>query len=142
MARRKGTQDDALRRLRELQLPLWTDEDAQKWADEARREIARAEGERGKEIGMARAAAAKQEWLDEAFIVLIRLARTREPFTSEDVTAVVGFPSGGRAMHANNAVGALFGIAARDGIIRKVRTVNAANGPAHTHLVNEWVGNI
>lgn len=40
-------------------------------------------------------------------------------FTSEDVVDLVGLPTGGRAMNANNAVGAMMNALARKGVIVK-----------------------
>lgn len=134
MAKRRD--DDALKRLRDMQLPLFTDDDIRRWADN------RAAGREDRDDGMATALAHQPEWLDHAYYVLIQKARTGLPFTSEDVTDEAGLPTGVIATNANNAVGALFGLASKAGIIvRTGHRVQARNRSSHAHEILEWVGN-
>jgi len=127
--------DDERARLREMQLPLWSDEDVKRWESE------RNAGRAGKETGMARALSGANEWLNFAYGCLEILAASGAPFTSEDLTAMAGLPTGATGQHANNAVGALMNAAAREGIIRKTgRHVPSRNRTSHATEINEWRG--
>lgn len=130
----------AARYLAELQLPLWTDEDLKSWADaHERRE--RAQSDRDRDAGMTAALDAKQEWNGRAHLVLLRLALSGNPFTSEDITQAVGLPHGGQGMHKNNAVGSLFSSASREGLIRPTgRILRTRNKASHSHMIIEWIG--
>lgn len=132
----KKGESEAAAALRKAQLPLWTDDDVKRWADE--REAGRA----GKETGMARAlSGAAKAWLDHAYGCLIILAASGAPFTSEDVTEMAGLPTGATGQHSNNAVGALMNAAAREGIIRKTgRHVPSRVQTSHATEINEWRG--
>lgn len=99
-------------------------------------------GEQLKLDGMfAAAAAAAGEWHDDARNTIRELAATGEPFTSEDVVAVVGLPRGNVATNRNNAVGAIMSAAARRGEIRKVGYRNAKRPALHAAALAVWVGN-
>jgi hypothetical protein len=135
MTRSRKDESEAAKRLAEAQLPLWTDADIARW--EAERNAGRA----GKETGMARAANKAATWMDHAYWSLLILAATGRPFTSEDVTELAGLPTGTTQQHANNAVGALFNMAAREGVIEKTgRHVQSRVRTSHATEINEWRG--
>lgn len=68
-------------------------------------------------------------------------ARTRQPFTSEDVIAVVGLPCGDVAMNANNAVGAMMTALAKKGVIHKTgNRVQSRRKSSHGAELTEWIG--
>ena len=68
-------------------------------------------------------------------------ARTRQPFTSEDVIAVVGLPCGDVAMNANNAVGAMMTALAKRGVICKTgNRVQSRRKSSHGAELTEWIG--
>lgn len=75
-----------------------------------------------------------QPWRAVADAVLLDLARTGGPFTSEDVTRVAGQPG-----HPN-AVGALLNAAARRGLIARVGFVQADRANQHGALISQWRG--
>lgn len=79
---------------------------------------------------------AHEEWLNAAKRQIMYLASLPEPFTSEDVTRVVGLPRRRTASNQNNAVGALMTAAARRNIIRKVGRVTSAHGSE----ITQWRG--
>lgn len=136
MTRSRRQRDEAeAQRLRELQLPLWSDADVKRWETE------REAGRVGKESGMARALSNQRAWMDHAYGCLIILAASGAPFTSEDVTGMAGLPIGATRQHANNAVGALFNLAAREGVIQKTgRHVQSRVRTSHATEINEWRG--
>lgn len=98
-------------------------------------------GEGRKTRGVARAIDAVYEDYKTQFIAeVVRLANRRLPFTSEDVTDVIGLP---RRSHpnTNNSVGALMNAMARAGIIRKTgRMVKARHLLSNAREVREWIG--
>lgn len=67
--------------------------------------------------------------------VLTTLAASREPFTSEDVTAVVGRPP-----NSPNTVGALFIGAAKRGLIRKCGYRQSVRPERHAAVIALWEG--
>lgn len=90
-------------------------------------------GEQAKEVGVEAAivGAGDYRW---AFRARVRvLAGLGEPFTSEDVTSVVGIPN-------TKAVGALMNAAAREGLIRRLGFVKAERTNQHAALISEWIG--
>jgi hypothetical protein len=95
-----------------------------------------------KESGMAQARDhADHSWKDRYELTIHRLAGTGVPFTSEDVTAHVGLPTGAIRKDRNNAVGALINAAARAGVIRKTgRRVASRRPSSHGAELSEWVG--
>lgn len=99
-----------------------------------------AEGHRRKEEGMKRAAdAAEPSWNDRFKEAIVDVAESHEVFTSEDVLAVVGLPTGKVGMNANNAVGALMNGAAKRGVIAKTgRRVTSLRPHSHGAELHEW----
>lgn len=90
--------------------------------------------------GMAQALDAKQEWALHAKTVLRQLCRTGRPFTSEDLTDVVGLPTGTTATNRNNAVGAIINAYAKTGMIMRVGDRPARNRSSHGHRIAVWQG--
>lgn len=79
----------------------------------------------------------------------LRHARRMVPFTSEEITSAIGFPSDARgiepgteeAARANNGVGALMNDMAKKGWIRKAGTrTQAARPNQNAAEVNIWIG--
>jgi hypothetical protein len=93
-----------------------------------------------KQDGMDRAliAAFVQSWKNDFRSVVEGFLPGRR-FTSEDVLAIVGLPSGGVAKDANNAVGAMVNGLARRGIIRKTSTrVQSRRSSSHGAELIVW----
>lgn len=81
------------------------------------------------------------EWKQEFADVATRLASAGVPFTSEDVVAKVGLPSGEQGMNRNNAVGAaMTALSARKVIAKTGRRVRAQRRASHGAELTEWVG--
>lgn len=81
------------------------------------------------------------EWRAAAVRAVKRLADSGKKFTSEDVTAIVGLPSGGVATNANNGLGSLMTGAARRGVIVKLsERVPANREESHSREIAVWVG--
>jgi hypothetical protein len=93
-----------------------------------------------KEIGMQLALDAQPDWAEQAFEVIKQLAKRGTEFTSEDVLAMTGLPSGGVGINKNNASGAIMNKAARAGIIRKVGYATAKRKESHGSVQAVWVG--
>lgn len=94
-----------------------------------------------KERGMGRALLSHADWQREFRKQVWALAVARRPFTSEDVVAVVGLPSGEVEKDGNNAVGAMMNACARDGWIRKTgNRVLSTRRSSHAAELTEWVG--
>ncbi len=102
---------------------------------------ARLEGLIGKQEGQAKALLPYDEWQSAFCKEVGTLAATRLPFTSEDVVAVVGLPSGEIGKDANNAVGAMMTSLAKQGVIRKTgRRVQSKRPSSHGAELTEWSG--
>jgi hypothetical protein len=95
-----------------------------------------------KEIGMQLALDAQPDWAEQAFEVIKQLAKRGTEFTSEDVLAMTGLPSGGVGINKNNASGAIMNKAARAGIIRKVGYATAKRKESHGSVQAVWIGNV
>ena len=83
---------------------------------------------------------AKPDWADEALIAIMKLAKQGIEFTSEDVLAITGLPSGEIGQHKNNASGAIMNKAARAGWIRKVGYGKAKRKESHGAVLAIWIG--
>lgn len=96
----------------------------------------------GKEHGMRQALDnAATEWKADFRRTVKRLAATRKPFTSEDVTAEVGLPRGSVASNRNNAVGAMMNALAKSQVIVKTgRHVKSRSPRSNGAELIEWVG--
>lgn len=97
-----------------------------------------------KERGMGRAIANSPEGWKEAFREEVkRQASTGLPFTSEDVTNVIGLPAGdGAGMNANNGVGAMMNSMARQGVIVSApnRVTESQRDSRHGSRIGVWIG--
>jgi hypothetical protein len=79
---------------------------------------------------------AAPDWKDEAFSVVIDLARTRRPFTADDVWERVGW-----APHEPRALGPIMMRALREGYIRPTgHWVACRRVSRHKTHVKEWIG--
>lgn len=87
------------------------------------------------EAALARVdAGAPAEWKDAARAVLARLAASGEPFTTDDVWALVAHPPEPRA------IGALIRTAAQAGRIRRVGWKVSERPECHCRPVAMWEG--
>lgn len=93
-----------------------------------------------KQHGMQLALDAQPDWAEQAYETIKQLARQGMEFTSEDVLAITGLPSGGVGQHKNNASGAIMNKAARAGIIRKVGYDTAKRKESHGAVLRVWIG--
>jgi hypothetical protein len=85
--------------------------------------------------------AADDDWTTAARRAIKWLAAQGKPFTSEDVTARTGLPSGATGTNRNNAVGALMTSAAKAGLIAKTGTRVPSQRPSsHGAEIAQWVG--
>lgn len=78
--------------------------------------------------------AESDDWKARADAAMERLARSGQPFSSEDLRAEVGDPE-----HAN-AMGAVFHRAARRRLIRRYGFVTYQRPESHAHVGIAWVG--
>jgi hypothetical protein len=95
-----------------------------------------------KEHGMQLALDAQPDWAEQAFEAIKQLAKRGTEFTSEDVLAITGLPSGDVGMNKNNASGAIMNKAARAGWIRKVGYGKAKRKESHGAVLAIWIGNV
>ena len=79
------------------------------------------------------------DWHTAAHHALVELAGSGRPFTSEDLTDLVGLPGAVRA-NGNNAVGAFIQANAQRLGLRRVDLARARNKQAHGRLLAVWVG--
>jgi len=86
--------------------------------------------------GMAATTARAGDWVDLAHSAVRYLVRVGKPFSSEDVTAIVGLPHTG----SPNAVGAVISNAARQGIIVRVGDTQAKRRNQHATRIGLWQG--
>lgn len=59
-------------------------------------------------------------------------------FTSEDLTAALGLPTGEVGQHRNNATGAVMRTAARQGLIRRIGYVESVRKRSHAAVLSRW----
>lgn len=105
--------------------------------DEDGRVSSLAAGRADRDAGMALAESnAAPEWRDRALAYLDELAAAGRPFTADDLVERVGLPETG----SPNAVGALFGGAARRGLILRAGDTQATRRARHAGRVSVWVG--
>ena len=93
-----------------------------------------------KEYGMQLALDTQPDWADQALVAILQLAKRGIEFTSEDVLAMTGLPSGQVGQHKNNASGAIMNKAARAGWIRKVGYGTAKRKESHGAVLAIWIG--
>lgn len=93
-----------------------------------------------KEHGMQLALDAQPVWAEDALEAIKQLAKRGTEFTSEDVLAITGLPSGEVGMNKNNASGAIMNKAARAGIIRKVGYTTSKRKESHGSVHAVWIG--
>jgi hypothetical protein len=78
-------------------------------------------------------------WREHAMAALLDLADSGRAFTSDDLIAQVGLPD---MYGRNNAVGALFISAAKQGLIVKTgHYVKARRAASHARMLALWAGN-
>lgn len=80
---------------------------------------------------------AKAEWHGRAR-AYVKSLRPGTLLTSEDITDVIGMPSGQIASNRNNAVGALMQSLARKGLLAKQGYTNSKNPQAHGAVIAVW----
>ena len=95
--------------------------------------------ETGQAFAVAGAYASHEEWVSAFNKRLDELAASGMLFTSEDVTATVGFYRE-PGMNRNNAVGALMTAAARHGTIERVGWVASRLPRQHGAAIAQWRG--
>lgn len=96
----------------------------------------RRDGEREKQVGVARAnGAASPPWKAAWDGAIEKLAAAGEPFTSDDVRVIAGGPT-----DHPNAAGARFLAASRRGLIRSVGYRPSDRASLHRHPLTLWVG--
>ena len=95
-----------------------------------------------KEQGMQLALDAQPDWADQALVAILQLAKRGTEFTSEDVLAMTGLPSGEVGQHKNNASGAIMNKASGAGWSRKVGYGKAKRKESHGAVLAIWVGNV
>jgi hypothetical protein len=98
------------------------------------------DGDQLKADGMAQAIRAVPTWAEQARVALTILARLGQDFTSEDLVDMVGLPRGKPETNRNNAVGAVFSGAARQGWIHEVGRRNARRPALHARRLTVWRG--
>lgn len=79
------------------------------------------------------------DWATAAKHAIWELASSGRPFTSEDVTNLVGLPNDSRA-NRNNAVGAIIQGVARQYGLKRVDMTKARNPQSHGRLLTVWQG--
>ena len=95
-----------------------------------------------KDLGVSQALAANdiQEWKAQFRRHATFLAGTGDTFTSEDIIDYVGLPRDSE-MNANNAVGAMMTVLAREGVIRKTKERQVSKRPlSHGREIAVWAG--
>lgn len=95
-----------------------------------------------KRAGMKVALSKHDEWKDQFRQAVTDLVDLGEPFTSEDVVALVGLPTGGVGSNRNNAVGAMMNGLAQRKIIRKTGSrTKSKRATSHSAELVLWIGN-
>lgn len=99
-------------------------------------------GEQGKQSGMASAiGGASEEWKRMFRVTVTAFAHSGVPFTSENITAIIGLPRGEVGSNQNNAVGAMMNAAAQGGLIRKTGNRVLSRRPrSNASEIAEWIG--
>lgn len=82
------------------------------------------------------------DWQTRAKHAIWQLASSGQPFTSEDVTDIAGFPDplGHRANGPNNNIGMLINRYAKPYGLRRIDMKPAKNPQAHGRLITVWKG--
>lgn len=94
-------------------------------------------GEALRDQGMARVLMfTPDEWKARAFEAIVELAKTGEPFTSEQLREIVGDPP------KPNAMGSIFNAAAMKKIIVHCGWRKASRPGMHATDLREWIGRI
>ena len=95
-----------------------------------------------KRAGMKVVLSKHDEWKDQFRQAVADLVDLGEPFTSEDVVALVGLPTGGVGSNRNNAVGAMMNGMAQRKIIRKTGSrTKSKRATSHSAELVLWIGN-
>lgn len=77
----------------------------------------------------------REDWIAAADAAIVRLARSGQPFSAEDVRAAVGDPPG----HAN-AMGARMLAAAKHGLLEKIGYGKPTRASSHASVIAIWRG--
>lgn len=94
-----------------------------------------------KHAGIKIALTKHHEWQNEFRQAVTDLASLGEPFTSEDVVALVGLPTGGVGVNRNNSVGAMMNGMAKRRIIRNSgMRAKSKRRTSHSAELVLWVG--
>lgn len=81
------------------------------------------------------------DWERAAKHLIWQLARSGQPFTSEDITAEIGFPDQFNQPNGrNNRIGTLLNSVAKSYGLRRVDMRAAKNPQAHGRLLTVWIG--
>lgn len=100
-------------------------------------DVCRLCGGDARDAGQAQAMDARATWSQRAMAWI-----TDQPggsrFTSEDLTAALGLPSGDVGQHRNNATGAVMRAAARAGLIVRVGYVESVRKRSHAAVLSRW----
>lgn len=102
--------------------------------------LCRRGGLTAKVLGQQAAEQSQPEWTNTAWDALRQLALTGRPFTADDLTAIVGLPTGQVAEKRNNAVGALFSKMARTGLIARIGYTTSSRKSGHATTIGVWRG--
>lgn len=72
-----------------------------------------------------------------------KLASTGEPFTADDLVALVGIPDASHSANSrNSSLGAVFSWASKSGLIRPTgRVVQSSQPHRKGGMIREWIGN-
>jgi len=92
-----------------------------------------------KKVGQDRAILAVSDLYKFKFERVLReLAELQNPFSSEDITAIIGLPSKGQ--NKNNSIGGLMSAAAHAGLIQKFGWTISKNANSHAREIRLWIG--
>lgn len=86
---------------------------------------------------------AANEWVEIATAALLHLGRAGRPFSSDDLIALVGLPSGTTGSfgaHENNAVGALFRKYSKNGFLVQCGNVATTRSTSNGRMIQLWRG--
>ena len=89
------------------------------------------------EKGKSAALAAKSEWHALA-VNWVRNQPHGVTFTSEDMLAAIGLPSGGIGQHKNNAVGAAMAAISKTGLIQHQGYEKSKRKVSHSAVLSRW----
>lgn len=103
-------------------------------------EPSRETGEQRREAGEQLALIGAGDWTVSARSALRTLADSGRRFTSEDLTDMVGLPSGDVGTNRNNAVGAVMSWAVRTGLVVSVGQTKSTRARSNAAKLSVYVG--